>query len=141
MMMVDVQGDPSDIAFYFELLDFYRANRRKINKKIHITSESDILDFCGDQKNLHWNSSSNPFRRIKYENLCKLSLIFSNILGKQMPDHIHNRMILGKTNQWVREYISYINKIKPYRFFNTNPNFFKLHKLSSDGYLVRMQLK
>lgn len=140
-MNIDIQGDPSDISFYFELLEFYRSNKRKINKRIHIAKEYDILDFCGDEKNIYWNTSSKPFKRIKYDNLCKLALVFSNILGRPMPDHIHNRLVLGKNNQWIREYISYVKKIKPYWFFNTNPNFFKLSKLSSDGHLIMMYLK
>jgi hypothetical protein len=145
-MVAKVQGSESNVAFYYELLEIYRANKRRINKKVFISGESNILDFCSNEKNIYWGSNSlggnlEPFREIKYENLCKLAFIFSNILGRPMPEFIQNRMILGPNNQWVKEYFLYIKKLKPYRFFNPNPNFFRSHRLSNNGHLIMMQLK
>jgi hypothetical protein len=147
--MIEVRGDPSDIAFYYEIIEVYKSNKRKINKKIFTSSELDLLDFCSDSNKIAWgffqgaNIHLKPSRTIKYENVCKLALIFANVLGKQMPSHIHNRMVLGLNNRWVKEYVDYVNKLKPRKFgiFNLNPNNYRLHKLSNDGDLIRMKLK
>lgn len=133
-----INGNSSDIAFYFDLVEFYNQNRMKLNRKLRIKDESNILDFCSDYYVVGPDSA-----QLKYENICKLVYVFANVLGRPMPDYINNRLILGQNNEWIKKYIEYIGNLKPYYFgiINTNKNNFKLNYLSTNGHLGRFALK
>lgn len=135
---MNIEGNSGDIAFYFDLVEFYNQNKRKLDKKLRIKNEYHLLDFCSDL--IKANSST---ARVNYAYICKLVYVFANVLGRPMPDYIHNRIILGQNNEWVKKYVEYINNIKPYYFglINTNKNEFKLNYLSSRGHLGKLMLK
>jgi len=125
----------SEAAFLLELLEFYRTRKKIIDKRLGLNRGADgearIRDFCFD---IHG--------RLPYENLCKLSLVFANVLGSRLPDHIHARILLGCSNDWVSEYIHYVHGLHPSIFgFNANPNNFRMRTLGVDGSLSRMTLK
>lgn len=136
-----INADASDVAFYFDLVDFYNQNKRKLKKKLLIKNESDILDFCSKFYSLSGGSSGQA--HLNYEYMCKLVYVFANVLGRPMPDYIHNRLILGQNNEWIKKYIEYVGNWKPYYFgiINTNKNNFKFNYLSSSGHLARFALK
>lgn len=112
--------------FYSDLTKFYRQNSKRFQKVLSIRSEFEIMNFCTDYRG-HFN----------YENLCKLALIFSNIVGTQLPDHIHNRIVLGPSNKWAQEYVEYVSSLKPLLFglFNLNRKKISNTYLSSNGNL------
>lgn len=102
-----------------ELKKIYRKNNRKLNRELRIKNEHDIVDFCGDSE----------------ENATKLALIFVNLLGKKLPEPAHNMIILSRKNKWTAEYAEYAKEIKPFVFFNPNPNRFKNLALGDEGRL------
>lgn len=135
MNISNIKGDASDVAFFFELLEFYRSNKRKIKKKIYIPDEYAIQSFCADYQD-----------KIKYENVCKLAFIFSKVLKSQLPSHIHARMVLGNKNEHVEEYANYVMDLKPLIFglFNLNPSLYQngpRYSLWSGGEIRKMMLK
>jgi hypothetical protein len=134
MNFLELQGDPSDVAFFFEVMDLYKKNRRKIRKSIYIVDEHQVVLFCSDYQS-----------RLKYENICKLVFIFSNILKSRLPDHIHARMMLGPSNKSVEDYVNYSLTLKPpiFGFININHNSFTSRRFSlwSNGEIRKMMLK
>jgi hypothetical protein len=122
----------SEASFLSDLLEFYRSRKKTIDRRLNINrgvgGEARIRDFCFD---VHG--------RLPYENLCKLSLVFANVLGSRLPDHIHARILLGFSNEWVSEYMYYVRGLRPYIFgFNLNPNNFRMRTLGVDGSMSRM---
>ena len=124
-------------SFLSDLLDVYRKNKRRINRRLHLgldshrRGEQRILNFCGDVDG-----------NLDYRCLCMLVFVFSNVLGERMPDHIHARMILGEPNRWVGEYVRYASDLKPrFLFFNPNKNGFYRHTLGHHGNMIGMALK
>lgn len=134
--MISIEGTGQEL--YRDLVEIYKKNKRKFSEIIK--NESELLDFCA--------SSCSAQRAIwtvelAYEHICKLAYIFSNILGKQMPDHIHARLLLGPNNVWIKKYVEYTKQLKPHLFgiINTNKNNFKLCRLSNNGYIQKYTLK
>lgn len=124
---------PEEVAFLDDLMGVYQRNKRKINRALHLRKGSaNIYDFCAD-----------TYGQISYENVCHLALVFSNVLGAKMPDHIHVRMILGNPNLWVREYVKYVESLRPRKFgvFNVNPNNYRRHTLGPVGWTPKLQYK
>jgi hypothetical protein len=130
-----INGETSDIAFYYDLVEFYEQNKKKLNKKLNIKNQSHLLDFCCD---LIAKNDERTVVNINYNYICKLVYIFINVLGSPMPEHIHNRLILSENNEWVKKYIQYIKNMKPHYcgFINTNKNNFKSNYLSTRGNLA-----
>jgi hypothetical protein len=127
----------SEMSFWFDLLEVYRKNKRVIDRRLYLKDysktpcESRLFDFCVDFSN-----------NLRHENLCHLALVFSNILGRTMPDHIHSRMILGEPNQWVKDYCEYVGNLGPRLFgVNLNRNNFRLTTLGRNGSIRKMMLK
>lgn len=120
-------------GFWSELLDLYKKNKRRIDRELFFrrgSGEERLLEFCTDSLGV-----------LSRPNLCSLALIFFNILGERLPDHIHARMILGESNEHVKEYISANEKYRSrFLWFGTH-NPFKNHSLGPDGRLRRMTLK
>lgn len=125
-------GNPSELAFFYDLLELYRINSNKIKKKILISDEQKIVDFCSDYDG-----------KLNYKNICKLVIVFSNVLKKRMPDHIHSRILLGPHNECVEEYANYSMSLKNpiFGIINLNANNYKFRSLGSNGHIARMQLK
>lgn len=130
-----------DVEFFRELMEFYALHKRKIKKALRIKNDDQLVDFCTDFTK---TTSLDEKRFIKNEYVCKLALIFSNIVGERLPDHLHARMILHFSGHACKEYVTYVNKLKPRTFFgfvNPNPNNFKKHALSVNGMLSRLASK
>ena len=128
-----------DVEFFKEVFDFYRLHKRKIRKALRINNDEVLVDFCAE---LGWSFFKS--KRIKHEYVCKLVLIFSNVLGQRLPDHIHARMVLDAPNRWCKEYIDYVRALKPTTmlgFRNPNPNQFRMHTLSANGNLSKLTWK
>lgn len=127
----------SEMGFWSDLLELYRKNSAIINRKLHVKNfyknrgEDMLFNFCADSTG-----------SLNYEHLCHLALVISNVLGRRMPDNIHNRMILGRPNQWVKKYVEYSNNLlPPFWGMNRNENHFKFNTLGRSGNLIRMALK
>lgn len=120
--------------FWLELMCFYKSNKAKINKELCLRSNTNevMLDFC-----------INPNGELSRSNLCKLALIFSNVLGRRLPDNLHARMILGDSNEAVKEYVYYISKLKPnvMGLFNFNRNNFRSQTLGFCGSTKKLSLR
>lgn len=130
-----------DVEFFRELVDFYHLHKRRIRKSLRIRNDSELADFCADFRQM---TSWNDARFIKHEYVCKLALIFSNILGRRLPDHLHARMIFGFSNDSCVEYCEYVEGLKPHSLFglvNPNPNKFRMHSLSVNGMLSKLTSK
>ena len=124
---------PDNVAFLDDLMGVYQRNKRKINRALHLRKAwPGIYDFCSDTNG-----------QISYDNVCHLALVFSNVLGAKMPDHIHVRMILGESNLWVREYVEYVESLRPRKFgvFNVNPNNYRGYTLGPVGWTPKLQYK
>lgn len=119
--------------FWMELLGFYQKNKRTINKGLRLGAlgERMLLDFCMDA-----NGS------LSRRNLCQLALMFCEVTGMKLPDNIHARMILGESNEAVKEYIKYLGNIKPkFLWFNPNPNNFRMYTIGYAGSLRKLASK
>lgn len=150
-MQVRIKGNDDEVAFYNEIVEIYEKYKIKINKALRLKNESELLDFCvsyyqigqvtGHARIVANNTPANG--KIIYENICKLAYIFTNILGRPLPDHIHNRIVLGPNNEWVKKYVEYNKEIKPYLFglININKNNFKYCYLSTNGFVKNLALK
>lgn len=125
-----------EMEFLHELIGVYESNRSLIDRELGmkcgqegiLEGEERILDFC--------HGITGDF---SYENICKLALVFANILGERMPDHIHARMILGTPNASVAQYAKYTDSLKPRMFglFRMNPNHFKKQTLGKNGEMIK----
>ena len=124
-------------SFFNDLMDVYRQNRRRINRGLNLNTigqsppEARIWEFCRD-----------PHGGLVYEYLCCLALLFSNATGKQTPDHIHARMILGESNPWVSRYLSHVDSLRPhFLMYNPNKNNFRSYTIGPCGWLRKMGMK
>lgn len=133
-----MDGNPSDIAFYFDLVEFYHKNKKLLDRKLKTRKESDLLDFCCMGHSLFNNTT---YSHLVTENIYKLAYVFSSTIGKQLPQHIHNRIVLGHNNFWAKKYVDYVKDLKPYWLFNNNKNEFNKHRLSTSGSLTKLMMK
>jgi hypothetical protein len=125
----------SETAFFMDMLELYRSKKRLIDRKLslHWTNggEARIRYFCADIRG-----------SISYANTCKLALVFANVTGSRMPDHIHSRIVLGEANEWASEYVRYASAIKPSILgINRNTNNFNRHTIHADGQISRTYRK
>jgi hypothetical protein len=135
----DMMMMTGDVEFFKEVFDFYGLNKRRIKKALRISNDEELVDFCAD---LGWSFFRS--KHIRHEYVCKLALIFSNILGQRLPDHIHARMVLDTSNKSCKEYVDYVQGLKPTTmlgFKNPNPNHFRMHTLSVNGTLSKLAWK
>ena len=129
-----------DVDFFHELMQFYSLHKRRLKKALRIKSDNELVDFCADFRNI---ASWNEPRLVRHEYVCKLALIFSNVLGMRLPDHLHARMIFGFSDS-CKEYIRYVEGLRPRTFFglvNPNPNHFRMYRLSVNGMLSKLASK
>lgn len=129
-----------DVDFFRELMQFYSLHKRRLKKALRIKSDNELVDFCADFRNI---ASWNEPRLVRHEYVCKLALIFSNVLGMRLPDHLHARMIFGFSDS-CKEYIEYVERLKPKTLFglmNPNPNHYRRHVLSVSGMLSKLVSK
>jgi hypothetical protein len=127
-----MSSEAEDPDFLREILEFYRSHKRVLDRGLSIRlGEMAVRGFCSD---VHGVPS--------YYNFCKLALVFANVLGTRMPDHIHARIALGPSNEGCREYILYAMSLKPNLLgFNLNRNGFRGRSLGFDGHVLRMMRK
>lgn len=121
--------------FFKELMEVYRRNRRRIDRGLNLnpprSPEFSISLFCRDKAG-----------NLEYGHLCGLAFLFSNAIGRRMPDNIHARMILSERNDWVERYVRHVESLKPhFLWFNPNPNDFRMYTLGPSGSVRRLMLK
>lgn len=123
-------------SFFEELMEVYRRNRRRIDRGLNLnwrprSPDISISEFCRDHKG-----------NLVYRHLCGLAFLFSNALGRRMPDSIHARMVLGERNDWVEKYVRYVATLKPhFLWFNPNLNHYDRRTLGPSGSIRRLMLK
>lgn len=132
-----------DVDFFRELMQFYSLHKRKLKKALLMKGDNQLVDFCSDFSDFRHMTSRNEPRFIKHEYVCKLALIFSNVLGTRLPDHLHARMVFGFSDS-CKQYIEYVEGLRPRTLFgmvNPNPNHFRMHRLSVSGTLSKLVSK
>lgn len=122
-------------SFFDELMEVYRLNRRRIDRGLNLSRprspEFCISLFCRDRDG-----------NLVHSHLCGLAFLFSNVIGRRMPDSIHARMILGERNDWIEKYVRYVAVLKPkLLWFNPNPNNYYRCTLGPSGSIRRLALK
>jgi len=103
-----------------------------------VPCHEELVDFCAE---LGWSFFKSKY--IKHEYVCKLALIFSNVLGMRLPDHLHARMVFGFSDS-CKQYIEYVEGLRPKTLFgmvNPNPNHFRMRRLSANGTLSKLVSK
>lgn len=133
-----------DVGFFQELIDFYKLHKRKIKRALCIRDDDELVDFCTDFRPRWKLPVEVDSRIIKHEHVCKLAVIFSNVLGEKLPDHLHARMIFEISSEACKEYAEHVGRLRPktfFGFFNPNPNKYRRHALSVNGMLSKLVSK
>ena len=122
-----------ETQLWLDLVDYYLLNKRKIDSILLTKNEKCLFNFC-------FGINSNE---LEYKYLCKLVLIFANVLKRKMPEPIHNRMILDTQNEFTKKYVEYVKNLKKNKFliFNQNKNNYSMNKLGKSGDLHKLMYK
>lgn len=115
--------------FYSEVFDFYLSRRRVLRRRLLIRWDYEVENFCRDSRGA-----------FSQDNMRKLCMLFSGVLGERLPDSIHNRLVLTG-GKWVSEYLEGVRGLKPpFWGFNLNRNRFPNCGLGMDGWVKRYRL-
>lgn len=112
--------------FFDEARDFYRS-RPVLARRLRVRDIGDLMDFC-----------VGPDGGLEYVSVCIMCELFSGVLGERLPDNLHNRMVLGPSNDAVVRYVGGLVGLRPkFLGFNFNRNRYPSVGLGACGWVRR----
>lgn len=116
--------------FFGEAREFY-GSRPVLAGRLRVRDRGELLDFCLGSDG-----------ELDYLSVCMMCELFSGVLGERLPDNLHNRMVLGPSNDAVVRYLDGLRGLRPkFLGINFNRNRYPNVGLGVGGWVRRFALR